>query len=333
MTAPLNILFTSAGRRVELVRAFRRAYQALGLDGRIVVTDIDPLAPTAQLADRFCLVPRINTPDYIPTLVEICRRERIAAVFPLHDHDIPVLAQHRIALEEADARLAMVSAKAAALTTDKWKTVEFFHAVGLAVPTTWLPDDPALDRAAYPLFIKPRCGSAGAGNFRIAGPRELAFFREFVANALVQEYLPGPEITSDVVCDLRGEVLTVVQRRRIEARSGEVAKAVTVCHPEITDACVRIAKALPAVGPITVQCMLKNDVPHFTEINARFGGGLPLGIAAGADSPRWLLARLAGLSVDIPPLGTYAQGLYMTRYDDSFFLTRDEHERLGRHRL
>ena len=79
--------------------------------------------------------------------------------------------------------------------------------------------------------------------------------------------------------------------------------------------------------------MLKDGSPHFTEINARFGGGLPLGIAAGADSPRWLLARLAGLSVDIPPLGTYAQGLYMTRYDDSFFLTQDEHERLGRDRL
>jgi carbamoyl-phosphate synthase large subunit len=79
VTAPLNILFTSAGRRVELVRAFHRAYQALGLDGRIVVTDIGPLAPTAQLADRFCLVPQINTPDYISALAKICRREWIAA--------------------------------------------------------------------------------------------------------------------------------------------------------------------------------------------------------------------------------------------------------------
>ena len=333
MAEPFNILFTSAGRRVELVRAFRRAYRELGLDGRIVITDIDPLAPTAQIADQFFLAPRIDAPDYIPTLVEICRRERIAAVFPLHDHDIPVLAQHRSILEETGTRLAVVSAEAATLITDKWKTVKFFHSIGLATPATWLPNDSALDRAAYPLFIKPRCGSAGADSFKIVGPRELDFFREFVANALVQEHLSGPEITNDVICDLRGEILTIVQRRRIEARSGEVAKAITVYHPEITDACVRIAKALPAVGPITVQCMLKNDVPHFTEINARFGGGLPLGIAAGADSPRWLLARIAGLAVDIPPLGTYVQGLRMTRYDDSLFLTKEEHETLGRHHL
>lgn len=333
MTAPLNILFTSAGRRVELVRAFRRAYQALGLDGRIVVTDIDPLAPTAQLADRFCLVPRINTPDYIPTLVEICRRERIAAVFPLHDHDIPVLAQHRVALEGASARVAVVPAEAARLVTDKWKTIGFFRDLGLLTPASWLADDPALDCVTYPLFIKPRCGSAGVGNFKLTSPRDLAFFREVVENALIQEFLPGPEITCDVICDLNSKLLAVVQRQRIETRAGEVAKAVTVYHPQIADACVRISQALPAIGPITVQCMLKDGSPNFTEINARFGGGLPLGIAAGADSPRWLLARLAGLSVDIPPLGTYAQGLYMTRYDDSFFLTQNEHERLGRHRL
>ena len=333
MVLPLNVLFTSAGRRVELLRAFRRAYQALDLEGRIVVTDIDPLAPVMQLAERCYVVPRIGASDYIPVLTEICRREQIRAIFPLNDYDIPVLAQHRSSLEQTGARVGVVSAEAAALTTDKWRTIGFFRRIGLATPATWLPDDAALDRATYPLFIKPRCGSAAASTFKVAGPRELAFFRGFVPDALVQEYLPGPEITNDVVCDLQGEVLAVVQRQRIETRSGEVAKAVTVHIPEIADACVRIAQALPAVGPITVQCMLKDGKPHFTEINARFGGGLPLGIAAGADSPAWLLARLAGLSVDIPALGTYKRGLYMTRYDDSFFLAQEEHERLGCHRF
>ncbi len=42
----VNLLFTSAGRRVELLRAFRRAYEALGIGGSITITDIDPLAPT-----------------------------------------------------------------------------------------------------------------------------------------------------------------------------------------------------------------------------------------------------------------------------------------------
>jgi carbamoyl-phosphate synthase large subunit len=48
----LNVLFTSAGRRVELLRAFRRAYATLGLDGRVVAVDVDPLAPALSAADR-----------------------------------------------------------------------------------------------------------------------------------------------------------------------------------------------------------------------------------------------------------------------------------------
>jgi carbamoyl-phosphate synthase large subunit len=152
----------------------------------------------------------------------------------------------------------------------------------------------------------------------------LEFLSDYVPNPIVQEYLPGPEITNDVICDLQGEVLGVVSRRRIEVRWGEVAKGVTVYDPAIVEACVKIARALPAIGPITVQCLLKDGAPHFTEINARLGGGVPLGIAAGADSPRWLLARAAGLPVEIPPLGAYQQGLYLTRFDDAHYLTEDD---------
>jgi carbamoyl-phosphate synthase large subunit len=78
---------------------------------------------------------------------------------------------------------------------------------------------------------------------------------------------------------------------------------------------------------------MKRGVPHFTEINARFGGGVPLGIAAGADSPQWLLARTAGIQIEIPPLGTYQTGLYLTRFDDSYFLSQEDYENMARRRL
>jgi hypothetical protein len=34
-----------------------------------------------------------------------------------------------------------------------------------------------------------------------------------------------------------------------------------------------------------------------------------------------MVAMAAGLDVEIPPLGTYEVGLYLSRFDDSFFLT------------
>jgi len=191
------------------------------------------------------------------------------------------------------------------------------------------PPLPARGAARLP----PRRGSAAKHTFTVRNGRELAFFLEYVSEPIVQEYLPGPEITNDVICDLEGEVLAVVSRQRIEVRWGEVAKGLTIHDPVITEACVKIARALPAVGPITVQCMLKDGAPHFTEINARLGGGVPLGIAAGVDSPRWLLARSAGLRIENPPQASYRTGLYLTRFDDSYFLSEDERAQMASRHL
>lgn len=313
------MLFSGVGRRVELLRSFKAAYEELGIDGRVVAVDIDPLAPALREADSAYIVPRLADPDSVSTLAEVCRREEVGLIFPLIDEGMPVLAAGRRELEETGARLVMVPEGALATTVDKLLTCQLFKRVGVPVPATWLPSEARRTSLSYPVFVKPRSGSASKGAAPARDERELAYFLDYVPDPIVQEYLPGPEITNDVVCDFDGNVLSVVSRQRIEVREGEVAKGVTIYDPEIIESCVRIAKGLEAIGPITVQCLLRDGRPHFTEVNPRFGGGLPLAIAAGVPVPRWLLAIAAGRSVAVPPLGTYTTGLHITRFDDSFF--------------
>jgi len=329
----VNILFTSVGRRVELLESFRRAYKDLGISGRIVAVDMDPLAPALQRADRPYLVPRLDSPEYVATLLEILKREEVGIVFPLIDPDVPLLAEHRQELEATGARLAVVPAEAARVAADKWRTNEFFRGLGLPVPKAWLPGqlDPA--RADYPLFIKPRAGSSSQQTFKVDNREQLLFFCDYVSDPIIQQFLPGPEITNDVICDLSGNVLSVISRQRIRVRAGEVLVGKTVWDPAITEACLRIAESLPAIGPINVQCMMNDQVPTFTEINARIGGGVPLGIAAGADWPAWLLAESAGIPAEIPPLNSFRPGLYMSRFDESVFITEAERGEMAGHRL
>lgn len=331
--ALLNILFTSAGRRVELMRAFRRAYEQLGLAGSIVAIDIDPLAPALQFVDRPYLVPRLSDPAYPAALLEICRREAIDLIFPLIDPDIPVLAALRGAIEATGARLAVVGLPAVAKTADKWVTHRFFESLNLPTSRSWLPGNLPEEGLEFPLFIKPRAGSAAKHTFKVRDHTELAFFSRYVPDPIIQELLPGPEITNDVICDLDGTLLGVASRQRIEVRWGEVAKGVTVQDPRIIEACARISRALPACGPITVQCMMKDGTPFFTEINARMGGGLPLAIAAGVNAPLWLLARSAGLPCDIPPLGEFQEGLALSRFDDAVYLMPAAVEAMNGRRL
>ena len=329
---PVNLLFASAGRRVELLRLFRQAYRQLGVEGRIIATDIDPLAPALQEADASRIVPRVDDPAYIPAMAEICKVEQISMVFPLIDPAIPVLARNRGALESTGARLAVVSAEAAEIARDKWMTFEWLRSIGVPTPETWigtgLPAEPP-----FPLFVKPRYGSAGKKSFRADDRAELEFFLRYVGDPVVQPFVAGAEVTNDVFCSLEGEVWAVVSRRRIEVRWGEVHKGVTIHDQAIRDHCSMIAMALQAMGPITVQCLVHDGQPTFTEINARFAGGMPLGVAAGVPSPEWYLREAAGMPVEPPPIGTYREGVYLTRYDDSFFLEGKGYEPLAGDRV
>jgi carbamoyl-phosphate synthase large subunit len=319
----VNVLFTSAGRRVELLRAFRRAYETLGITGQIHAADIDPLAASLQAADRKHLVPRLTDPAYIPALLNIVQQEGINLIFPLIDPDIPVLALHAAEFSREGALVMTPGLQGVEIAGDKWLTFQKYQELGIPAAKSWLPDDLPKEGLTFPLFIKPRKGSAGIGAFRVENQRQLNFFQTYVENPIIQECLPGPEITCDVVCSGTGELWAVVCRQRIEIRAGEVAKGVTVWDERIARYCGVIAKGIGARGPVTVQCILRDGEPFFTEINARFGGGCPLGIAAGADYPRWYLAEAAGTNPEVPILGSYTIGLQMTRFDDSFFLSKD----------
>jgi len=329
----INILFSSAGRRVELIRLFKSAYIDLKLFGKIVATDIDPLAPSLKEADCFYLVPKTSEDKFIPTITEICKREKINLVFPLIDPDILVLSRSIKIIEGTGAKLITAPKQSAEITADKWLTYELLKKLNVPTPSSWLPREIEPSNMSFPVFIKPRFGSASKFTFKVNSESALNFFCEYVPSPVIQEYLPGPEITNDVICSLKGEVLAVVSRRRIEVRWGEVAKGVTIYDQKITEDCIRIAKELQAIGPITVQCIVQNGTPYFTEINHRYGGGAPLGIMAGVNSPLWLLAEAADLPFEVPPVGTYKIGRYMTRFDDSFFFNEADRERMESHHI
>ncbi|MDB4372200.1 ATP-grasp domain-containing protein [Mariniblastus sp.] len=307
------------------MRAFRKSILDLKLKCEILATDIDGLAPAIQEIDRHFLICKNTDPQFIPSLLEICKNEKVSVVFPLIDPDIPILANAAEQFNAIGVRVAVVNSRAAEISADKWKTFDFFNQLNLPTPVSWLPDRPPETKPTFPFFIKPRRGSAATNTFQVRNQDELDFLKKYVPDPIIQEHLPGPEITSDIICDFDGRVLAVVSRQRIAVRGGEVVKGVTLHNPTIDQACHKIAAALPACGPITAQCMMKNGTPHFIEINARMGGGLPLGIAAGVRIPEILLQVAAGQNVTPIEPGAYEIGLQMTRFDDSFFIAMGTH--------
>jgi carbamoyl-phosphate synthase large subunit len=83
---------------------------------------------------------------------------------------------------------------------------------------------------------------------------------------------------------------------------------------------MNVSAQMGARGPITLQAFLTANGPVLTEINPRFGGGFPLGHAAGAHYPEWILQLVEERTVQ-PQLGNYSSGVYMSRYHREYFFT------------
>ncbi len=140
---------------------------------------------------------------------------------------------------------------------------------------------------------------------------------------IVQSCLSGEEYTTDILADLNGEIIAVVPRLRLETRAGIIYKGRT-CHDErLISWGHRIGKALNIKGPANIQCFVSGDEISYFEVNPRFSAGLPLTIAAGVNSPWWLLRLLAGErpAQELLPF----KPIMMTRYWSEVFHPVDSH--------
>jgi len=322
MTA-VTVVFTCVGRRVELLQAFRAAAQRLGVRLRLVGIDSDVTAPALSCVDVAVLVPRAADPGYMPAVLAAVRDHAAALLIPTTDTDLQVVSTHRDELERAGCRALIAVPDIIAICRDKIRTFQHLRQHRIDTPETFTADEiRGLAAPQFPLFIKPRTGSASMWVHKIEDAVDLDYFLRRVRDPIVQEYVDGVEHTLDVYVGLSGAPRCVVPRMRWQVRGGEVSKGVVNRDPEIMAAGCRLVETLgPSVrGIVTIQCIVTPERRiRFIEINPRFGGGAPLSIAAGADFPLWLLQELRG---DTPAItfDGFRHGLCMLRYDWSAFL-------------
>ncbi|MDH4064138.1 MAG: ATP-grasp domain-containing protein, partial [Acidobacteriota bacterium] len=228
-----SVLITAASRRVPLVRAFQRALAETG-GGQVVVTDVNPLSPAVYAADRAFRVPLATDPGYIDQVLAIAVCEGIGLVVPTIDDELPLFGRALDRFAQRGIHVAVSAPDTTELCDDKYLTCRTLTACGIAAAPSWLAADVPAD-PRFPLFIKPRRGRGGVGAHAVRSPRELAFFLEYVSDAVVQAYLDGPEFTIDMLCDFSGRPLSVVPRRRDVIRAGVIDRGCTVRDSRLID--------------------------------------------------------------------------------------------------
>ena len=288
----MKLLFTSVGRRVELMQAFRRAADRNAIDLELIGADVSLTAPALFFCDRKVETPRISDPGYIPFLISYCDAHGVDALIPTIDTDLLILAENKEKFR--NTKVIISAAESIGLCRDKRLTGDFFQKIGLNCP---LPvDDCRHYSQGFPAFIKPKDGSSSINAYKVNTQEELESLSRMVPDYIVQPFIEGTEYTVDAFCDFEGNPIFITPRIRLAVRSGEVLKT-QICQDEtIISEMKTIIAAFRPCGPITVQLIRdsRSGKDYYIEINPRYGGGAPLSIKAGADSCEKLLRLLRG---------------------------------------
>lgn len=301
------VMLTGVGKRYDIVSCFAALTT-------VVAVDPNPLAPAQYAAQVRAAPPRIDDPDYVPYLRELCERYGVGAVLPLTDLDVEVLA---LAREQGLLPALVPSSKVARATFDKYEAHLLLESLGLPSPPTVLPDAD-LDAFDYPVMVKPRQGS-GARSIHLAHDASQArFFVDYVQEpTMVQRAMSGPELSIDCLGDLDGRCLNAIPRTMLESRGGESIKGTVIEDPELVDLGRRAMELLGVRGPATIQVFRDPELGvRITDVNTRFGGAFPapaLAAPAGRGYPELIVRMAAGEAVE-PHVGEYRRNVTFTRY-------------------
>src|ERR1035437_505283 len=299
------VLLICVGKRYDIVSAFTQ-------HATVVAADPNPLAPAQYAADHRSPVPRIEDPEYVPALQELCERHQVGAVIPLTDLDLEVLAHARLA-----GRLpALVpDPEIARATFDKYEAHLLLERLGLPSPPTVLPGEPV---DSFPVMVKPRQGSGARSIHRADDARAAEFFVGYVVEpTMIQRLMDGPECSIDCLSDAQGRCLNAIPRTMIESRGGESIKGTVIADEELVALGARAAEALGVRGPCTVQVFRDQEIGlGITDVNTRFGGAFPAPMYAalpGRTYPELIVRMARGEEVE-PHVGQFRAGITFTRY-------------------
>ena len=172
----MKILFTSVGRRVELIQAFQKAAEGLGEDLTVIGGDFSDTAPALYFCGKTKKLCKITDPHYIPTLLEICEKEKVDCLIPTIDTDLLILAQNKERFEHLGTKVLISTENKVKLCRDKRYTADYFLSLGLKSP---IPVDNILQyHDGFPAFIKPKDGSSSINAYKAENENDLKTYAD-----------------------------------------------------------------------------------------------------------------------------------------------------------
>ncbi|WP_367270135.1 ATP-grasp domain-containing protein [uncultured Eubacterium sp.] len=322
----MNYLMCSVGRRGELLKDFRNSMEK---NSTLIATDNSPYAPAIYLADKQYLVPLINSPEYIDTLIDICKKEEINAVTTFIDPEIMLLAKNREEFEKIGVEVLAPYEETAKLCFDKYEMFKYLKSKGVPTVMTWQTfEEFKVDfddgKVEFPVFVKPRTGSGSVGAKKILDIESLKLAFEQDESLIVQEFMDCQDLDADVYIDIKShKPVAIFSKKKISTTIGGANKTISFKDEKLFDFIKNALKHFKFNGPIDMDFFCKDGNYYLSEVNPRFGGAYLHAYGAGVDFIKLIENNLKG-NINEENIGDYEEGVVMMMYDSVVIKKSDD---------
>lgn len=314
----MNILVLSAGTRNKIVQYF---VKALDGNGKVIATDMSPLAPAIYDADKHYIVPPMDAPGYLDVILDICKKEEATGVLSLIDPELSLLAGNRDKFEAVGTVVVGSPYEICELSLDKFQMYRWLDGHGYRCARSYMDErqfyaDADSGEITYPVFVKPARGSASLSISKAYDKETVGLLLAHGEGLMVQEFLGGQEIGADVYVDMvSGEVVSIFTKKKIKMRAGETDKACSFKDGKLFGLIEKFVREAGFRGQVDIDLFDVNGEYYISEVNPRFGGGYPHAYACGVDHMKLILGNLAGRANE-RAIGCYDAGVCMMKYNE-----------------
>lgn len=322
-----NILFCSVGRRARLLMDFRESMRGCG---KIVATDLSPVAPALFFADETYLVPRITDHNYFEIILDICNKSSIKAITTLIDPEIEILAKNRFVLLDKGVLPLCPADWTAHLCFDKYEMFKHLRSKGVRTVLTYNTLESfkaglSSGEISFPVFMKPISGSGSVGIGRCETIEDVEDkWNDGQFNYIIQELMTGGDCDADVYVDcISHKPVSIFSKKKIESRIGGASKTISYKDPKLFSFVEEVCSTLELNGPCDMDFFIKDGEYYLSEINPRFGGAYLHAYGAGVDFIQLIMNNIDGIE-NQSIIGRYDEDIVMMMYDDVVIKRKSE---------
>jgi carbamoyl-phosphate synthase large subunit len=277
---PLTALVLGVGGNVS--QGILKALACSSLNCRVLGACTSYRAFGLYTTDRSFVSPLAKSPDFVPWLVDVCKREGVGAVLSGAEPVLDELALHKEEIRSLSGAVCIVNtAESMTIGGDKLATCQWLKNQGFPYPDFADAENEAdvlqlIRKIGFPVIAKPRKSKGAAGVLVLQKESDLELLKT-TSGYVVQELLGDENTEYTVACftDKVDKVRGAIAFHRF-LQSGTTIAAAAGAFPEVREQAIKIAERLQPRGPCNVQMRLHHGVPVCFEINVRFSGTTPI---------------------------------------------------------